>query len=284
MGRINIFEKLAGAYNAGKALKNIAILFHSKLFIGSYDCYVNATIEEIVDKYNTFGNWKSRGAGLHDCRNMRNDLGLVEDPKETDNIDRILEYLEYYINICALAKRANCNSEYQRSEKFGMLMVDIRKLIDYLNHKERHIESEDKILVIPKNPAGTAAAEISSPQTGVAILKYHHHLLKGDVIEKRKLLHTIAIEYEQVLKSKSCEPKAIFVNTNALLNKLYIRHGNEDNQKNIAQFSSDELENWYDELYQMLLLCVLLNDNSARMKKIDDLKIAMCDESQRRNV
>jgi hypothetical protein len=82
------------------------------------------------------------------------------------------------------------------------------------------------------------------------------------------------------LKSKSCESKAIFGNTNALLNNFYIRHGDEDNKNNIAKFSRDELENWYDELYQMLLLCVLLNDNSARMKKIDDLKIAMCDESR----
>ncbi|MCA6069827.1 MAG: hypothetical protein LE180_01705 [Endomicrobium sp.] len=270
MGRKNMFEILADNYNAGTALKRIAILFHSKLFIGSYDCYVNATIEEIVDKYNTFGNWKSRNTYL-DCRDMRNTLGLAECPPEEADALLILKYLEYYINICALAKRANCNSEYQRSEKFGMLMVDIRKLIDYLNYEERRIESKDKILVIPKNPAGTAVAEISSPQTGVAILKYHHHLLKGDVIEKRKLLQTIAIEYEQVLKSKSCEPKAIFVNTNALLNNLSIRHGNKDNQKNIAQFRDGELETWYDELYQMLLLCVLLNDNSARMKKIDDL-------------
>ncbi|MCA6071669.1 MAG: hypothetical protein LE168_04810 [Endomicrobium sp.] len=152
-----------------------------------------------------------------------------------------------------------------------MLIADIKKLIAYLNHEQQPIKSEDKILIVPKNSAGTAAAEISSPQTGVAILKYHHRLLKGDLSEKRKLLHTIANEYEGILKSKPCEPKAIFDNANALLNNLYIRHGNKDNKNNIAKFSDDELENWYDELYQILLLCVLLNDNSVRMKKVDKL-------------
>jgi hypothetical protein len=273
MGRKNIFETLADNFNAGTALKRIATLFHSKLFFEYYDCYHTpdeATIEKIVDNY-TFRDWKSRGACLFDCRHMRNTLGLVECPPEEADALLILKYLEYYINICTLANRANYGSTYQRSEKFNMLIDDIGKLIDYLNHKAMPIKSEDKILVIPKNPAGTAAAEISLPQTGVAILKYHHHLLKGDVLEKRKLLQTIANEYEEVLRLKPCEPKAIFVNTNALLNNLCIRHGNEDNKNNIAKFSKDELENWYDELYQMLLLCILLNDNYARMKKIDDL-------------
>jgi hypothetical protein len=185
MGRKNMFEILADTYNdAGKALKRIATMFHSKLFFNDTEYTPNTTIEEIVDKY-TFCDWKSR-CSRSDCKGMRNDLKLVECPPE--EADTIL-YLEYYINIWTLANRANCDSEYQRSNRFNMLIDDIEELIDYLNHKEMPIKSEDKILVIPKNPAGTAAAEISSPQTGVAILKYHHHLLKGDVDEKRKLLN-----------------------------------------------------------------------------------------------
>ncbi|MCA6071668.1 MAG: hypothetical protein LE168_04805, partial [Endomicrobium sp.] len=60
-------------------------------------------------------------------------------------------------------------STYQIFYFFGMLIADIKKLIAYLNHEQQPIKSEDKILIVPKNSAGTAAAEISSPQTGVAV-------------------------------------------------------------------------------------------------------------------
>jgi hypothetical protein len=158
---------------------------------------------------------------------------------------------------------------------FKMLIVNIDELIDNLNHQKFLIESEseDEVLIIPKNPEGIAAAEISKKQTGIAILRYHHHLLKGDLNEKRKILQEIGLEYEKMLKSKPCDPKEIFLKTWSLLNRLCIRHDNEENEKNIAKFSGDgELESWYDEIYQMLLLCKLLSDNIPRMKKVSGLE------------
>ena len=63
----------------------------------------------------------------------------------------------------------------------------------------------------------------------------------------------------------------------ALLNNLNIRHNNcmegDKNYKEIvAKMSKDELENWYDETYQLCLLAFLELDNVERTKKVSELK------------
>lgn len=55
---------------------------------------------------------------------------------------------------------------------------------------------------------------------------------------------------------------------------MNIRHNNKSgkNKKElVAQMGDDELESWYDELYQLLLFCVLIEDNKERKDKVDDL-------------
>lgn len=58
-----------------------------------------------------------------------------------------------------------------------------------------------------------------------------------------------------------------------MLNNLDIRHNNKagKNKNALATNLSDEkLENWYDELYQLLLFCVLIKDNKKRKDKMSE--------------
>ena len=62
-----------------------------------------------------------------------------------------------------------------------------------------------------------------------------------------------------------------------LLNNLNLRHNNRSkNSKNykeyVAKMRKNQLEKTYDELYQMILLAILLLDNVSRTKKIKLLK------------
>jgi hypothetical protein len=310
MSRKNIFDILADNYDIVTELQRIAKLFNKHVSYYDGETYITTiTIEQMVDKY-MFHDWKSRKTCVS-CEDMRYTLRLADDPEEIcnmnedmrytlgfeeiGNMDEVITYLEYYANICNLASQA----DYIRENKnFKMLEDNIDMLIDKLSHEQIYIESEQKILIIPKNPEGIAAAEISSEKTGIAILRYHHHLLKGDLDKKSKILFEIAKPYEEMLKSKPCEPKDIFSKTWSLLNRLNIRHDNEENEKNIAKLNSDgeldrlnirhdneenekniaklnsdgELESWYDEIYQMLLLCILLSDNISRMERVDELE------------
>ena len=64
-------------------------------------------------------------------------------------------------------------------------------------------------------------------------------------------------------------------NIGYLLNKMNIRHNNKEGKrasKYVAGISDEELEKWYDETYQMLLLSMLELDNIERNRKVNELK------------
>ena len=145
-------------------------------------------------------------------------------------------------------------------------------MLERLNVEKFIIKKEEKVLLIPKNPAATAVAEISSPETALAILMYNHSSLKGDLEGKRNLLNSIYREYEPLFTS-SIEGYNDFLNkTNALFNNLHIRHNNKTkkgNKNTIISLDEKELEKRYDELYQLLLFCVLIKDNIERKKEVE---------------
>ena len=132
---------------------------------------------------------------------------------------------------------------------------------------------ENLIYLVPKNPSATAVAEISDEETAMAILMYNHRTLKGDLEAKRKILYSIAKEYEPLLSKPIDGFKDYFVKATNMLNNLDIRHNNKKGKhKNnlVVNLKNDELEKWYDELYQLLLFCVLIKDNIERKNNIEE--------------
>ena len=59
---------------------------------------------------------------------------------------------------------------------------------------------------------------------------------------------------------------------------MNIRHNNTKDSEVFARLNPKEQEEWYDEIYQMLLLCILENDNIARMKRVKQVFKDMKDE------
>jgi hypothetical protein len=107
----------------------------------------------------------------------------------------------------------------------------------------------------------------------MAILMYHHASLKGQLEEKRDILRRIAKEYEPLLNKEIEGFHDYFYKANNMLNNLDIRHNNtKGKHKNVlaTSLSNEELENWYDELYQLLLFCVLIKDNKERKDKMTE--------------
>ena len=44
-----------------------------------------------------------------------------------------------------------------------------------------------------------------------------------------------------------------------------------NNKNQIIDMPENDLEHWYDELYQLLLFCVLIKDNVKRKQEITDM-------------
>lgn len=272
MPRKNIFELLREKYDIDEEMKKISSLFFKKLFIFSNPLNFQQTaltIEELVEKQSyllspsVFVHWKQRGSCLT-CEEMRKKLGVPD----ITSLDKKIITLEYYLNLIRLIQRKiGFGREFQYDGKFPMLFQNINILLDHLHYEEHYFEDEEKVILIPKNPAVTAVAELSPEDTAFAILMYHHGSLKGKLEAKKDILRRIAKEYETLLDKGVDGFSDYFDKARAFLNNLDIRHNNlSGKNKNllIEKLSADELENWYDELYQLLLFCVLIKDNIIR--------------------
>lgn len=265
MARKSIFEIIDDKYDIKVEINKIDTLFSNALLYvtnGMTFQQQQGNIEAVVGNL-LFYNWKQRGACLT-CQEMRSKLDVDAGKYDTNNI---LIRLEYYLNIINLANTKLTFPNFQKSQQFFMLEENIKILLDHLNYECLIIKKEDKVLLVPKNPAATSVAEISSKDTAIAILMYNHISLKGDLSQKRNLLLKIYLEYEKLLKKRITGFSEYFDKTRGLVNKLNIKH---NNKKEIENLDNKQLEEWYDELYQLLLFCVLIKDNKERKDKAEE--------------
>ena len=150
-------------------------------------------------------------------------------------------------------------------------------VINSMNYETRIFEDEEKVILVEKNEAATAVAEIIEPELANEVIQYNHYLMKGNIEGKKRILKVLAdkiepmrAEFKKLQKYKELESDIGF-----LLNKMNIRHNNIEGKNAIdyvKNLSEEEMENWYDETYQLILLCILEYDNIERTKKIIELK------------
>lgn len=273
--RKNIFEILESKYDIEKEFNVINGLF-SKPSIVAYANYDQGQLVPIELAINStcFYSWKQR-CGCVCLNDMREKLDI--DKRNYSNRDDMIICLEYFCNIIHLANTKlyynsfHIQNSYQKTQQLIILEDNIDLLLSHLNYEKHVFEEEEKVIIIPKNPAATAVAEISSESTAMAILMYHHASLKGQLEEKRDILRRIAKEYEPLLDKGIAGFSDYFDKATNMLNNLDIRHNNKAGKKKNAlaiNLSDEELENWYDELYQLLLFCVLIKDNKERKDKV----------------
>lgn len=271
MARKSIFEILEEKYDFNKEFKKITNLFNSNLM---HNMGYGYPIESAAN--GVFHEWKARG-GCINCADMRQELNINTITKLSETTpENIILCLEYYVNILNIfvTKWLPASAGYEFNNNLPLLQNNIDLLLEHMNFMKHIIKEEEKILLLPKDPAATAVAEIAPKDVAFAILKYNHASLKGQLEEKRRLLQSIANEYEDLLE-KPIEPFGdFFTKTNGLLNNLNIRHNNKKGKNQneaVVQMNEQELEKWYDETYQLLLFCILSKDNTERKKLTDKL-------------
>lgn len=271
MARKSIFEILEEKYDFNKEFKKITNLFNSNIM---YNMGYGYPIESAANS--VFHEWKARG-GCINCADMRQELDINTITKLSETTpENIILCLEYYVNILNIfvTKWLTVSTGYEVNNNLTLLQNNIDLLLEHMNLMKHTVKEEEKVLLLPKDPAAIAVVEIAPKDVAFAILKYNHASLKGQLEEKRRLLQSIANEYEDLLE-KPIEPFGdFFTKTNGLLNNLNIRHNNKKGKNQheaVVQMNEQELEKWYDETYQLLLFCILSKDNTERKKLADKL-------------
>ena len=185
-----------------------------------------------------------------------------------------LEYTKNLIYLCKNCFYVDVIGEILNQE-WMFLEENVDFIIGYLNYEAKEFADEEIVLLVEKNPATTAVSEIVKNEVAFSVIEYNHFLLKNNIKRKKQILLSLAAEFETLRSDMKNSNKQLCSDIGYLLNKMNIRHNNIDGEnaiEHVKNMNADELEEWYDEIYQMLLLAILEHENIERSKRVKRLK------------
>lgn len=200
---------------------------------------------------------------------------FVRNPSDFD-IDYLVSFCEYSYNFAesniSFAFNLSSSEMYQAVQLYVKQVLLVIELIGYMKSEQ------DKLTIfVPKNQAVISVAEIINPNLSYKVIEYNHHSMKGDIKRKRDIIILLADQLEPQRAKLKQTNSSLETDLFFLLNNINLRHNNIDpNGKNykafIAGMKQEELEEWYDETYQMCLLAFLELDHEERKARITQLK------------
>lgn len=282
MARKSIFDIASASITLPDEVDRIVTMSTKENILQQYN--VEYTLFDYVNKVG-FRDWKHRGHFI----NVKDFLKAIKYDEilksaKNENIDAFMSLIELTYNFWHLSYLKlvdDRSSTYWQNNYFHLRNVMLDNLEKY-NHKA--YVNDDMILVIEDKPEVTAVAEIVEVGLALDIIRYNHRSLQGEIDAKKAILLSLGAELEPRRKELQSLNKQLSEDIFFMLNNLNLRHNNRSKKdKNykeaVAKMRKDRLEKWYDELYQMILLAMLLLDNVDRTAKVKDLKDKITGES-----
>lgn len=199
-----------------------------------------------------------------------------------DNMYRLLLYCEFVKFVIEECIKSMEYATFSMRDTASILEEQMERILDASDYQWLCLK-DGSWIVVEKNPVATEAAEIVLDETeAIRILEYNHFTLKGDIEGKKAILKALGNVVEPIIKSKKwieSAYKQIGSDAGFLLNNFNIRHNNMDgaNKKEyLSTITPEELEQWYDKIYDCVLAVIILNEQiqtSAEIKTIKELMV-----------
>ena len=276
MARQNIFEKLRSKWDMEYEVNCLHRLITSEHAFSHHGSY---TFKSYVNLH-AFCEWKNRGhfLNLNDFLDAVSYDDIYDDA--TDDPEAFLDFIEILYNIYYIARRSfeETDDEWRYYEAYELFPQIADDCLAHFNHKVFYFPDSEQAIVAEDKPEVTAAVEIEQdPDIAFEIVRYNHHALKGDIASKKAILIKLGSQLEPLRPELSDRYKNLATDIFFMLNNLNVRHnncvpGDAKFKPYVASMTTVELEGWYDELYQMILLAKLELDHSERIPKIEALK------------
>ena len=193
-------------------------------------------------------------------------------PSDFD-LDYLISFCEYSYNLAKNIPAGSLCSEWNEAIHFYLQQINlVVEKIGYMANTQDCIITD----FVPKDQVAISVAEIVDPNLSYRVIEYNHYSMKGDLERKKETLLALGDKLEPL------RPKLKQINASLasdiffLLNTLNIRHNNTDAGKKqnpfVADMDEKTIEQWYDDLYQTLLLAFLELDHLDRKSRIEHIK------------
>ena len=277
MSRTNIFELLKQNNNMGKDADRLKTLLCEYHYAATAE-HENYTLFRFIDAF-CFDDWTAKGRCL-DLQDFFETLGIDEldyyFPREPDDL---LVFIEILYNFWYLAENyiSSHKAEFELYDTSDVLKTLMDECLSEYNQRAYYFPEEEKCIIAEDSPQVTAAAEATEPEIALDIVRYNHRQLTGEVAKKKAILKTLG-DYLEGRKREITDINSALYNTiTGALNNLNIRHNNIARENKsyyheaVADMPQEELEQHYDDLYQLILLAILEIDNVVRKREMNAL-------------
>ena len=260
---------------------------YQKLYGMLYDRSIQVSNTSWISAYDEFSTYfiafHFRGTCLSlDEFNDLHGFHFEKDPTNF-NIDHLISLCEYIENLLMAYQCVPLSYPYGYGNMPTKLinvqfyLQQISQVIEKIGYMQA--EQNGLTIFVEKDPAAIAVAESEFIPESLSyrLISYNHYSMKGNLAEKKTTLLDLANLLEPQRTILERIDKTFARDLFYAFNNFHIRHNNADPQspkfkKPIGDLAKEQLEFWYDEVYQMCLLAILRLEHADRKKTFEALK------------
>lgn len=281
---MDIFEMLENKFNLYEQVNELnTMLFEENVYFenGRYLSFCNA-FDSIL-----FRGWKYSKGRLSIFKLLK-DLDLCEDfnemaIKQIDTEIDVYKSLQLAVNLLDYGekKKSELNRAYLLMNKnfYEQATNKIGYILDKGGMKAVRHETEEYILVLPRNEKVQAIAKNADADVAFLLYEYSSPLIKENIEEKRRILKLLSNKYEAIIKiyTEKYTKGLIFDlmrDLGYILNNFELRHPNLNPsvpkyyKENLQEYTDAQWLEIYDTAYQLILTISMIDQYSAIWGKI----------------
>lgn len=190
------------------------------------------------------------------------------------DINYLISFCEYSYNlITCIHQCLECVSSIVFSEKIQLYLRQVKIVVEKLGFMPNTPNGITDF--VPKDQVAVTVAKLIDPSLSFRVIEYNHHSMRGDLDRKRETLLALSNKLEPHSGDLAKVNQNLKNDLFCFLNNLNIRHNNVEGLRFnpcVASMKDSEIEQWYDETYQMFLRAFLELDYLKKKDRIDQLK------------
>lgn len=189
--------------------------------------------------------------------------------------DSVVSICEYLYNMLTAYQSSSGIGFFQQAINVQFCLSQIMAVIEAIGYM--YATESGYAIFVEKSPAAISVAELMPEGLSYKVISYNHYSMKGNLDAKKNTLKMFADMLEPRRPELTQIDSGFASDLFYAFNNFNIRHNNVDPtgtkyKKPIGDLTNKQLEQWYDEIYQMCLLAFLRLEHVDRKKNFDVLK------------